>query len=156
MIRREQVHNELSQEERRRILKDTLQHGRARTDASTYAAFGAADDDTGGRFKKNETSRHVVGAAPTPKYPAAASWTADADLPGIEPPAPVDEMIPCGEVFEVAASVASLGETEGEGMMTSSSAVLPGSDVEALPGGHSPPGVSRLASLPPQKRKRKR
>jgi len=65
MTRREHVHDELSQNEKRKVLKDTL-HGRAIGEEGTI----------GGRYGAI-TKTHVVGSKPLVEYPAAAPWTHD-------------------------------------------------------------------------------
>jgi hypothetical protein len=99
MTRRETVHNEYTQEEKRRVQRDTL-HGRA------VAEMGAV----GGRWAA-ESKAKVVGSTSF-KYPALPPNSPWASEPvGLEPPLgySVEAMPAVGEAFELAAEAGAQG-----------------------------------------------
>ena len=74
--------------------------------ASTYLDHTHSEE--GGRFAK---PTNVIGATPTPQYPAGPNWSVDPT--GIEPPLghAIDAHEPVGEYGEVQASIEELDDT---------------------------------------------
>jgi hypothetical protein len=98
------------QEERRK----TLDNDRRVLEGTTFHQFGSSGADTPkGRFTAHDSAA-VVGSAPLPKYEGAPNWAPDPT--GIEPPTNIDinAMEPCGQPFEVKASVASLEQSPAQ------------------------------------------
>ena len=132
MTRREQVHSELSQDEKR----DTLQNDRRVRDASAYVDH-VHDDNDGGRFK-NQTTRITVGSRPLVEYPALppnSPWARD-PVPD-EPPIGVDlSAAPIvGEPHEIATSLGKANlDDVGDSFLQVADGASPG-DAEALRGG---------------------
>jgi len=154
MTRREQVHNELTQEERRRVLKDTL---RGRThQGGTYFQIAAGEADAvGGRFA-TESKMRVTGTAPAPQYPALPScspWSSD--------PVPAEEALGVdlsaapivGETFEVEKSLAE--SRGGEGVDAASPPGAKPNDELMRSGANSQPSAVETSSSPPIKRRRR-
>jgi len=99
VTRREYLHSELTQEEKR----DTLVNDR-RVHKNTY--FSHAHPDEGGRFATSDKPpRFVVGSTPAPQYPAGPNWSDDPT--GVEPPTGVaiDQMEPVGTHAEIEQSL---------------------------------------------------
>jgi len=163
-------HQSASQSERERILRNDTFQSRAQAEA----------DEIRGRFSQIEKS-NVVGATPTPPYPAGPNWSVDPVPP--EPPlgVPIDTHEPVGEFREVEASlgsatsapsVADLGgattqASVGQSELVASPADLAGatasasdvdpsltSDVEAPSPVSSPSGVEPPAIQTPKLRRR--
>jgi hypothetical protein len=103
MTRRETVHSELTQEEKR----NTLANDR-RVHKNTY--FSHAHPDEGGRFAvSDQPRRHVVGSTPMPQYPIqpGGAWSNQA---AAVPPEPslgfsVNELEPLGTRAEIEQSL---------------------------------------------------
>jgi hypothetical protein len=141
------VHNESSQSERRAILRNEREVG-------TYHAFAAGEAGVvGGRFAARERSA-VTGATPAPQYPtlpANSPWATE----GVGQERPlgfsIEEMIPAGEPYEVAAS---LGEASSDDV----GQLLPKVVDSALPGdgrsGPAGPSAPAAAPSPPKPRKK--
>jgi hypothetical protein len=93
------AHNDLSQEERRQVLKDTM-HGRAMAEAAIPL----------GRYTGNEQSTVIDGV--TPSYPKGPDWTVD---PVPDEPAlgySVEDHEPVGTPAEVQASIDKVSPLE--------------------------------------------
>ena len=93
-MRRETVHSEYTQAEKRRVLRDTL-HTRAVAEANMI----------GGRWATESQTRVVGSGVEYPQLPPDSPWRDD-PVP-VEPPLGinVDEMVPVGEAFEVERSL---------------------------------------------------
>jgi hypothetical protein len=138
MTPRQHVHSELTQEEKRQVLRDTM-HTRA------VAEQGAV----GGRWAA-ETKARVVGSAPFkyPELPPNSPWASD-PLPASEPLGfPIDEMQPVGEPHEVAAS---LGEVNPD----AAGSLLPVAVEQALPGDGQRSGMESVQPSAPAARRRR-
>jgi hypothetical protein len=89
---------------------EALQNDKAVQRANTFAGRAQAEaDDVRGRWAEINKS-NVVGATPTPQYSAGPNWSVDPT--GIEPPLNIDvnAVEPCGEKFEVEASLEAIGD----------------------------------------------
>jgi hypothetical protein len=92
-----------TQQEKAEILRNDLR-------ANTFAGRAIAEaDDVRGRWAEINKS-NVVGATPTPQYPAGPNWSVDPT--GVEPPLNIDvnALEPVGEFGEVQASIEALGD----------------------------------------------
>jgi hypothetical protein len=91
--------NDASQKEREQVLRNDQ---RVRSGSTFQSRAIAEADDVRGRWAEINKS-NVVGATPTPQYPAGPNWSVDPT--GIEPPLNIDvnAVEPCGEKFEVEA-----------------------------------------------------
>jgi hypothetical protein len=94
--------NETSQAERRATLDNDRR-------ASTYLSHVHDADEMGGRYKAVHTQT-VIGKQEQIQYPKGADWCCESA--GVEPPLNyrIDDMEPCGEYAEVAASLNALGD----------------------------------------------
>jgi hypothetical protein len=100
---------------------------RVREQTGTFMSHTHDDLDLGGRFAK-QTPQTVIGASPVPQYPAGPAWSHDPT--GIEPPFPLDvnQMQPCGEAHEIAASSARSGDAGiGSGELDGGAVAAPAS-----------------------------
>jgi hypothetical protein len=103
--------NDATPDERLQVHKD-------RMPKTTFQSFSEvfADEDRGGRYKP-ETSTHVIGSTPIPKYPELP-----ASSPSHHDPVPneaplgfsIDAMEPLGTEAEVQASIDRLRKDNGE------------------------------------------
>jgi hypothetical protein len=92
-------HQSADQREREAILRNDR--------ANTFAGRAQAEaDDVRGRWAQINKF-DVVGATPTPQYPAGPNWSVDPT--GLEPPLGIDvnAVEPCGEKFEIDAMATS-------------------------------------------------
>jgi hypothetical protein len=131
MTRRETVHSEISQSEKRDIVENDR-----RVHKATY--FSHTHPDEGGRFAaSDQPPRHVVGSTPVPRYPAGPNWSADPT--GVEPPTgiAIDQMDPVGETFEVERSLCEV--RNGAAPPTEPLSASPNDEVQAPLGSNSLP-----------------
>jgi hypothetical protein len=88
------VRTDITMKEKEAVLRNDLR-------ANTFAGRAQAEaDDVRGRWAEINKS-NVVGATPTPQYPAGPNWSVDPT--GVEPPLGIDvnAVEPCGEKFEI-------------------------------------------------------
>jgi hypothetical protein len=124
-------HQNSDQREREAILRNDR--------ANTFAGRAQAEaDDVRGRWTQINKS-DVVGATPTPQYPAEPNWSVDPT--GVEPPLGIDvnTVEPCGEKFEI--------EALGDGEAVAQSSPLAAADVPSEVPCFSP-DVERAAAIP--------
>jgi hypothetical protein len=116
MVRREQVHNELSQDEKRDVVESDRRARARERNASSYHQFATSEaDPVHDRFEEINRSS-VTGA--TQRYPEQPETSFyHHDPVGAEPPVEYDlnEMVAVGEPFEIEKSEIkkSLRETSG-------------------------------------------
>jgi hypothetical protein len=132
--------DEITQAERRRVMRDTL-HGRAIAEQGTI----------GGRYGAESKTRVIGSGVEYPRLPESSPWHSD-PLPPPEPLGfPIDEMAPVGEPHEVAESLAR----EGINIVSPPNDPLCG-DAEAPLGDSAPTYALRPASPPSTKQRIKR
>jgi hypothetical protein len=135
-------HQNADQREREQILRNDLR-------ANTFAGRAQAEaDDVRGRWAQINKS-DVVGATPTPQYPAGPNWSVDPT--GVEPPLgfDVNQIEAVGEYREVQASIEKLGDvTEAVAQSSPLAAADVPSEVPCFS-----PDVERAAAIPNPKRR---
>lgn len=115
-----------------------------------------------GRFgalaRERAAKPYVTGTEACAKYPGAASWTEAAQM--LEPPLgfSVEDMVPSGEHFEIAASVATPTSSPGlaRGGEDVSGVALEGSAATASPPSPTAAAHERLAQILPNAIRRRK